>query len=213
MKIAQILVAAGKGARFGGEIPKQYQDLYGRPVLEHTLNAMTGPGQFSKTVVVVAKDDPYIHKLISGREAPPTIVTGGASRTASVKAGLAALADNPPDLVLIHDGARPFVTQHIIDKVVSALSKSEAVVPVTPIVDAVKAFESNVLGDDVDRKSLRQVQTPQGFKFGPIWAAYQALDENADLPDDIAVARQAGLSISTVAGDPENFKITHSPMI
>ena len=108
-RIAQILVAAGKGARIGGNIPKQYRLIGKKPVLARTLDVTLAESRIKETVIVVAKDDSYISDLIADYNNVRT-VTGGATRTASVKAGLAALTDNPPDLVLIHDGARPFVT-------------------------------------------------------------------------------------------------------
>ena len=170
-RIAQILVAAGKGARIGGNIPKQYRLIGGKPVLERTIEATLSESRIEETVIVIAKDDSYISNLIANYDNIRT-VTGGATRTASVKAGLAALIDNPPDLVLIHDGARPFVTTEVIGDVIEALGDSPAVVPALPIPDALKSLN----GKSVDRDQLRRVQTPQGFHFDKIWPAFQALD-------------------------------------
>jgi len=158
-RIAQILVAAGKGARIGGEIPKQYRKIGGKAVLKRTLEATLSEPRITETIIVVAKDDPYIADLIKSFE-NIRVVTGGATRTASVKAGLAALADNPPDHVLIHDGARPFVTIDIIDGVIDGLADAPAAVPALPIPDALKSLD----GASVDRDQLRRVQTPQGFR-------------------------------------------------
>ena len=118
--IAQILVAAGKGARIGGDIPKQYRLISGKAVLQRTLEATLSEPRITETVVVVADGDPYIAELISKFDNVRS-VSGGATRTASVRAGLAALAANPPDLVLIHDGARPFVSLDVISGVIDAL--------------------------------------------------------------------------------------------
>jgi len=157
-RIAQILVAAGKGARIGGDIPKQYRLIGGKAVLKCTIGATLVEPRIAETIVVVAEGDPYIAELISGLDNIRS-VTGGATRTASVKAGLAALADNPPDLVLIHDGARPFVTAKVIGGVIDALTDAPAAVPALPIPDALKSLD----GASVDRDQLRRVQTPQGF--------------------------------------------------
>lgn len=203
-RIAQILVAAGKGARIGGKLPKQYRSIGGKMVLRRTIEATLAEPRISETIVVVAKDDAYITELISDLE-NVRAVTGGATRTASVKAGLAALAENPPELVLIHDGARPFVTPDVIKGVVAGLSKVPAAVPALPIPDALKSLD----GASIDREQLRRVQTPQGFHFDKIWAAFQALGDDASFADDIEVAQAAGLNIVFTKGDVNNFKVTY----
>ena len=207
-RIAQILVAAGKGARAkgdsGADIPKQYRLIGGKAVLRRTLEATLANPEITETIVVIAEDDPYIAELISDLENVGT-VTGGATRTASVRAGLSALAENPPDLVLIHDGARPFVTMKVIDGVIEGLTQAPAVVPALPIPDALKSLD----GRSVDREGLRRVQTPQGFHFDKIWAAFQTLDEDASFADDIEVAQAAGLKVAFTQGDVNNFKVTY----
>ena len=207
-RIAQILVAAGKGERAKGEsgdgLPKQYQKIGGKAVLRRTLEATLAEPRISQTIVVVAKGDPHIGPLIADLDTIRT-VTGGATRTASVKAGLAALADNTPDLVLIHDGARPFVTPALMGEVIDALNTSPAAVPALPIADALKSVD----GASVDRDTLRRVQTPQGFHFDKIWAAFSALPEGASFADDIEVAHGAGLDIAFTTGDANNFKVTY----
>ena len=207
-RIAQILVAAGKGERAkgadGSGLPKQYQTIGGKAVLRRTLEATLAEPRICETIVVVAKGDPHIGPLIADLDTIRT-VTGGATRTASVKAGLAALADNPPDLVLIHDGARPFVTPALMGEVIDALKTSPAAVPALPIADALKSVD----GASVDRDKLRRVQTPQGFHFDKIWAAFSALPEDASFADDIEVAHAAGLDIAFTTGDTNNFKVTY----
>ena len=203
-RIAQILVAAGKGARIGGEVPKQYRLIGGKTVLRRTIEATHFQSRISETVVVVAQDDPYIENHIADLD-NIRAVTGGATRTASVRAGLAALADDPPDLVLIHDGARPFVTGDVIDSVINALEQAPAAVPALPIADALKSLD----GASVDREHLCRVQTPQGFHFDKVWAAFQSLDDDASFADDIEVAQTAGLKIAFTQGDTDNFKVTY----
>ena len=203
-RIAQILVAAGKGERAGGGLPKQYQPIGGKAVLRRTLEATQSEPRINETIVVVAAGDPHIAALITDLENTRT-VTGGATRTASVKAGLAALKDNPPDLVLIHDGARPFVTPALIGGVIDALQTSPAAVPALPIADALKSLG----GESVNRDTLRRVQTPQGFHYDKIWAAFRALPQDASFADDIEVAHGAGLDIAFTTGDVNNFKVTY----
>ena len=206
-KIAQIIVAAGKGARIGGDIPKQYRLLGGKAVLERTVTATLDSGLIDHTIVVIAKGDTKAAAVLSGFDV--TFVTGGATRTESVKAGVRALADTAPDYVLIHDAARPFVDASLIKRLVAALSTHQAAVPVLPLVDAVKAFCDDSIGNDIDRAGLRAVQTPQAFHFEKILAAFNALPANASFADDIAVAKDAGMSVATVDGSRNNIKLTY----
>ena len=203
-QIAQILVAAGKGARIGGDTPKQYQKVAGKALLEWTLDAVYAAPEITDYVVVVAENDPYI-VAIAQNFPNLQIVTGGASRTASVKAGLLALKDPAPELVLIHDGARPFVSQDVITGVIDALANSPAVVPALPIADALKTLS----GESVDRDVLRRVQTPQGFHYAKILQAFEQISKDESFADDIAVAQRAGLSVAFTQGDENNFKVTY----
>jgi len=203
-RIAQVLVAAGKGVRIGGDLPKQYRLIGGKSVLRHTIEATLAELRIAETIIVVAEGDPHIAALIADFGNIRT-VTGGATRTASVKAGLAALQDDPPELVLIHDGARPFVRPAVIGGVIDALSTHHAAVPALPIADALKSLD----GASVNRETLRRVQTPQGFHYDKIWSAFVALSDDASFADDIDVAHAAGLDIAFTQGDTNNFKVTY----
>jgi len=203
-RIAQVLVAAGKGVRIGGDLPKQYRLIGGKSVLRHTIEATLAELRIAETIIVVAEGDPHIAALIADFDNIRT-VTGGATRTASVKAGLAALQDDPPELVLIHDGARPFVRPAVIGGVIDALSTHHAAVPALPIADALKSLD----GASVNRETLRRVQTPQGFHYDKIWSAFIALSDDASFADDIDVAHAAGLDIAFTQGDTNNFKVTY----
>ncbi len=205
-KIAQILVAAGKGARVGGDIPKQYRILGGQTVLERTVAATLTAGLIQDTVVVIALGDEKAKEVLAHYDIRFTI--GGASRTESVKAGLNALSDIAPDYVLIHDAARPFVSSDLMSKLIDALKTHDAAVPVLPLSDAVKSFDGQI-GGDVERAGLRAVQTPQAFHYNKITAAFSALGRGASLADDIAVAKSAGLSIAAVEGLLSNYKLTY----
>ena len=202
--IAQIIVAAGKGARIGGDVPKQYRLIGGKAVLRRTIEATLAEPRIAETTVVVAEDDPYIADLISDLD-NVRAVTGGATRTASVKAGLVALADNPPDLVIIHDGARPFVSPDVIGGVIDMLADLPAVVPALGMVDSCKSWE----GDDIDRDQILRVQTPQGFHYEKILKAFNEIEGSDSFTDDIAVAYRGNLSIGFSQGEERNFKVTY----
>ncbi|MCF6274961.1 MAG: bifunctional 2-C-methyl-D-erythritol 4-phosphate cytidylyltransferase/2-C-methyl-D-erythritol 2,4-cyclodiphosphate synthase [Robiginitomaculum sp.] len=205
-KIAVLIVAAGRGRRAnsgtGSGLPKQYRALDGQMVLTKTLNCFNG---FAPIVVAIHPDDEELFAQacdnVDGGIIP---VHGGATRTASVKAGLDALQSHAPDIVLIHDGARPFLSTSVIDNVVQALEDNTAAVPTLPIVDAVKTLD----GSSVDRDQLRRVQTPQGFYYADILRAYANLPDGADFADDIEVAQLAGMSIGFCQGDLDNIKLT-----
>lgn len=197
---ALILVAAGRGERAGGDIPKQYRMLAGKPLLAHTLQNAANTHLFDRTILVVADDDTQVASLLGTAE----VVIGGNSRTASVRAGLDALADNPPRIVMIHDGARPFLDNTLVQPLLNALGTHDGAVPALPIVDALKSdtFTS------VDRDQLHRVQTPQAFNYAKIKAAFDALHPDVSAHDDIAIAKDAGLSLAFTVGSERNFKVT-----
>ncbi|MGH1425226.1 MAG: bifunctional 2-C-methyl-D-erythritol 4-phosphate cytidylyltransferase/2-C-methyl-D-erythritol 2,4-cyclodiphosphate synthase [Pseudooceanicola sp.] len=201
MQTAAIIVAAGRGNRAGGGLPKQWRPLAGRRVIDWTLSAFD-EARIDRVIVVVHPDDRAI-------PLPDhvTRVVGGATRDASVQAGLAALTDSPPDIVLIHDSARPCVGVDVIAGVMAALKSHTAAAPGLPVSDAL--WRGDVAGGVTgtqDRDGLFRAQTPQGFRFDAIMAAHQAHDGGA--ADDVEVARAAGLSVTIVPGDEDNLKIT-----
>lgn len=197
---ALILVAAGRGIRAGGEIPKQYREIAGNPLLTWTLKHAAETSLFDRTVLVLAADDD-LGVSIAG---DAICVVGGANRTASVRAGLDALAEQPPAQVFIHDGARPFLDEGLIRPLIDALDTHDGAVPALPIADALKADDFT----PVDRNQLHRVQTPQAFDYARIKAAFDALPVDASTHDDIAIARDAGLSLAFTAGQERNFKVT-----
>ncbi len=202
-QIAVIIVAAGRGRRAGAGLPKQYRDLNGQMVLSRTLKCFAGYD--GPIVAAIHRDDRLLfEQACVGIKSDIQYVIGGKTRTASVKAALAALRPHAPDIVLIHDGARPFLRSQTIEAVLNGLHDHTAVVPALPIVDAVKTLD----GTSVNRDDLRRVQTPQGFHFSKIMQAYEKIGNNADFADDIEVAKNAGLSIGFCQGDQENIKLT-----
>jgi 2-C-methyl-D-erythritol 4-phosphate cytidylyltransferase/2-C-methyl-D-erythritol 2,4-cyclodiphosphate synthase len=215
MRIAAIIVAAGRGTRAGGQVPKQYRLLGGVPMLARTISAFTCHPAITETCVVIHRSDGAAYdRAIAGRESQGLLepVAGGATRQESVIAGLESLLPHPPALVLIHDAARPFVSAAVIDRVIEALKDSPGAVAALPVVDSLKRSDDHgqiVL--TVDRAHLWHAQTPQGFRYGDILAAHQAAKAKglANITDDAAIARLVGLAVQLVPGSERNVKITN----
>ena len=201
---AAIIVAAGRGTRAGDGLPKQWRLLGEGCVLDHTLDALRAGG-LTRLVLVLHADD--IARAASLDLRGVTIVTGGATRTASVRAALNALAADPPDRVLIHDGARPFASPRVIGDVIAALGRNPAAAPALAVVDALWRGADGAVGVPVPRDGLYRAQTPQGFHFAPLLAAHKAWQ--GDAPDDVEIARAHGLRVALVAGCEDNFKLTY----
>lgn len=213
-RIAAIVVAAGKGERVsagGDPEPKQYRAVSGRPVLLHTIDALLGSNRIDRLVTVIHADHGPRYAglgLSDARILPP--VTGGSTRQASVRAGLEALAPHRPDLVLIHDAARPFVDSEVIDGVIAALASADAVLPAVPVTDTIKrSSDGKRVERTEDRHTLFAAQTPQGFRFPQILAAHlRATRLPREFTDDAAIAEWAGLEVALSPGSPRNVKIT-----
>ena len=201
MTTAAVIVAAGRGSRAGGDIPKQWQLLAGRPVLAHTLAAFRGA--VDRLVVVIHPDD---HAQALALAADALLVEGGATRDASVRNALEALAGQGVTRVLIHDGARPLVPPAVIARVLSALDRHPGAAPALPVTDALWLGDAGLVAGTRDRTGLWRAQTPQGFRFDAILAAHRAHPGNA--ADDVEVARAAGLDVAIVDGDESNLKVT-----
>lgn len=208
MQVAALIVAAGRGLRAGGGAPKQYREIRGEPMLTRTIRALLESGLIDRAIVCIRPEDAERYEAAAPADArllPP--VHGGAERALSVRAGLEALAADPPDLVLIHDAARPFVSRRVIAEMREALAGHDGAIAAMPVVDALKRSERGFCGEAVSREDLWRAQTPQGFRFAAILAVHRAnLDPHA--ADDAEVARAAGLSVVMVDGDDDNFKIT-----
>lgn len=216
MRADVIVVAAGRGIRAGDGLPKQYRLVGGRPLLRHTLECFLGQPGIRRVVTVI---DPVHAGLYAtatqglaarfGADRLAAPVAGGAMRQASVRAGLEALADAPPELVLIHDAARPFVTARLVADALAAAAQHGAAVPVLRLVDTVKRCEAEgFVVSGPDRDLLRSVQTPQSFRYPLIRDAHRALAGRDDLTDDAAVADAAGHRVASFAGDAANLKLT-----
>lgn len=215
MSIAALIVAAGRGTRAGGDVPKQYAEIGGGPVIARTASAFSAHPEVDRVLVVIHRDDERIyHEAVGSGGAklmPP--VSGGATRQASVLAGLEALAAHRPDIVLIHDAARPFVEAACITDVIAALRTSAGAIAAVPIADTLKRQRADgTIAATVDRAGLWRAQTPQGFHFAEIRAAHRdaATAGRSDFTDDAAVAEWAGINVALVADSADNFKITTS---
>jgi len=213
-RVSLIVVAAGRGARFGGTIPKQYQPCAGRPLICHTLEALAAAHDFRATTVVIHPDDRALYDAAIARLSPAAAsslgpaVLGGATRQQSVRNGLEAQASAEPDVVLIHDGARPFPTPGLVRRAIEAAEAHGAAVPATAMTDTVKQIDGDGrIVASPERARLRAVQTPQAFRFGLILEAHR-MAVDADLTDDAAVAEAAGHPTFVFDGDSQNMKVT-----
>ncbi len=206
MHAVAIVAAAGSGARLGADLPKALVPLAGRPLVCWAVDALLAGGVAEVVVVVPAAQRAAFAAVLPTHV---SVVDGGASRTASVRAGLAAVGPRAT-AVLVHDAARPLTPPEVVARVLAAVAGgAEAVVPVLPVVDTtVLVDDDGVVVDAVPRAPLRRVQTPQGFDLGRLAAAYAALDADADLTDDATVVRQAGVPVRTVEGDERSAKVT-----
>ncbi|HEY1836960.1 MAG TPA: bifunctional 2-C-methyl-D-erythritol 4-phosphate cytidylyltransferase/2-C-methyl-D-erythritol 2,4-cyclodiphosphate synthase [Rhizomicrobium sp.] len=205
-RVAALIVAAGKSARAGQGLPKQYRMLAGKPVLRRAIEPFAAhPGISMICAVIGAADHDFYVSATAGLNLLPPV--GGAdTRQHSVQHGLTALSAHRPDFVLIHDAARPLVSSAAIDRVLAALaSGAEAAIPLLPVVDTLKSDAEG--WKTVSRAHLHRAQTPQGFKFAAILKAHYDFISQATT-DDMALAEMAGLKIEAVAGDETNMKIT-----
>ena len=209
--IAAVIVAAGRGHRAGGDLPKQYRHLAGEPVIRPTLAAFLAHPQIAAVQPVIHPDDAKLFAAAAAglRALPP--VHGGATRQASVRAGLEALDGSAPDIVLIHDAARPFLTGDLISRAIIAGKAHGAAVPAVAVADTVKKIdEQDMVTETLDRSRLRMVQTPQAFVFGLIVEAHRraAAAGLDDFSDDAALAEWAGHRVNVFAGETANVKLT-----
>lgn len=202
MTSAVIITAAGRGLRAGGDVPKQWQLLGERPVLAHTVDAFRRLG-FATIIVTLHPDD-------MGRAAclgtGIQLVTGGESRSKSVKNALEAVDIEHIQTVFIHDGARPFVAPDMIARLQDALCTSPAAAPALAVTDALWRGQAGLVAGVQDRTNLYRAQTPQAFDAKAIIAAHRA--HRHDAADDVEIARAAGLAVAIVEGDEDNIKIT-----
>ncbi|MCW5751417.1 MAG: bifunctional 2-C-methyl-D-erythritol 4-phosphate cytidylyltransferase/2-C-methyl-D-erythritol 2,4-cyclodiphosphate synthase [Alphaproteobacteria bacterium] len=203
-----LIVAAGRGTRIGGEIPKQYLPLLGQPILRHTLEAFLRHEAIDRVRVVIHPDDRDLYDAAAAGLDLLEPVPGGASRQESVRLGLESLTPLSPDIVLIHDGARPLVSPAIISATIAALATHPGAIAAVPMADTLKKDMQGQAKAGPDRTGLWRAQTPQTFRFADILASHRQAG-GTDLTDDAAVAERAGLAVALVAGEEENLKVTN----
>jgi 2-C-methyl-D-erythritol 4-phosphate cytidylyltransferase/2-C-methyl-D-erythritol 2,4-cyclodiphosphate synthase len=209
--VAAVVVAAGRGVRAGGSLPKQYRQLAGESVIRSSLSLLSWHGQVGAVQTVIHPDDrTYYDAAASGLKLLPP-VAGGASRQASVLAGLEALSTSAPDIVLIHDAARPFCSAELVSRAITACAETGAAIPALEVTDTIKRVDAQgrVTGT-VDRSELRSVQTPQAFNFAALLDAHRKAAEGGrqDFTDDAALFEWAGHKVTVFAGESGNVKLT-----
>lgn len=211
VKCAVLIVAAGRGHRFGGEMPKQYRTIGSQTVLRRSLSLFCAHPAVSAVRAVIHPDDLPLYQCAAENlpVLPPAF--GGPTRQDSVRLGLESLKQENPDIVLIHDGARPFVDFGVINRVIAGVKERCGAIPALPVTDTIKAGADKngqtVITRTVDRSGLYRVQTPQGFPYAEILAAHESV-KGQELTDDACVAEQAGMTVVLTKGSEENFKIT-----
>ncbi len=212
-RVAVVVVAAGRGSRVGGPLPKQFRLLHGEPLVRTTLRVLARHPQISAIQPVIHPDDDALFREAVGDLTLLTPVSGGATRQASVHAGLNALAAQgpAPDVVLVHDAARPFLSASLIGRAIAAVETARAAVPALPVSDTVKTVDPHgrVTGT-LDRTTLRTIQTPQAFHFAPLLDAHRRAAQAGrdDFTDDAALAEWAGIPVAVFKGEAENIKMT-----
>lgn len=204
---AAVVVAAGKGLRAGGEIPKQFAPWRGKPLLRHSLEALAGAG-IAPIVVAIPEGAEAIAGTVAEGIAGVRFVTGGATRQLSVRNALEVLEADAPVHVLIHDAARPVLPRAVIDRLLAALASHSGAIPVLPVVDSLCHAEGEEMGATARRDELRRVQTPQAFRYPAILTAHREWEEAPEAGDDALVAQYAGFAVALVPGDEALRKIT-----
>ncbi len=202
MRIAAILVAAGSGSRFGSDIPKQFLSLAGQPVIRHAYRRLAEHA----TLLQAVGDAGSIGTALAGLPLLP-VVAGGATRQDSVRAGLEALVPHAPDVVLVHDAARPYFPPSTIPDLVTALRDHPGAIPAAPVADTLKRAEHGMIRATVPRDGLFRAQTPQAFRFPDLLAAHRSGLIGAT--DDASLMEAAGQPVALVSGSEDNIKLTY----
>ncbi len=201
-KIAALLVAAGTGSRFGADMPKQFTEVAGMPVIRHAALALLRDG----VVLQPVGDAALINAALAGLPYRP-VVAGGSSRQESVRAGLEALSSLAPDIVMVHDAARPVIPPGTVEALVAALQSHAGAIPAAPVVDTLKRGEAGLIAGTVSRDGLFRAQTPQAFRYNLLRELHHTAGPGAT--DDAAILEAAGHAVALVAGHDDNIKLTY----
>lgn len=204
MKVTAIITAAGNSTRFNGnKMFTKIDDVY---IIQKTLDAFIAHEKINNIVLTYNPLDKEKLKELKTDKKPVTFVEGGSTRTASIKLGL---YNTDCDIVLIHDGARPYVTKKIITDCIEGVKKNKSAVCAIPVTDTVAEVSGGMIGKNLDRESLYHIQTPQGFIFKDILKAYETLNENESCTDDSQVYKKLFEKVYIFLGSAENIKITY----
>jgi 2-C-methyl-D-erythritol 4-phosphate cytidylyltransferase / 2-C-methyl-D-erythritol 2,4-cyclodiphosphate synthase len=210
-RVVAVVVAGGRGARAGGEIPKQYRMIAGVPMIRSSLALFAGHAQVGAVQPVIHSDDADLFAAASaGLDVLPP-VSGRETRQGSVRSGLEAVAPLNPDIILVHDAARPFASPALVTRAIAAAAEGAAAVPAMPVSDTVKQVDdTGRVAATLDRSRLVTVQTPQAFAFPPLLDAHRraAAAGRDDFTDDAALAEWAGMAVAVFAGERANVKLT-----
>lgn len=206
-RIAALIVAAGQGLRAGQPLPKQFARWRGKPVVRHSVETLAKAG-IAPIIVAIPEGAHDVAAAALDGIAAVRLVIGGATRQQSVRLGLEALEEAAPDLVLIHDAARPLLPPYVIDRLIAALADRQAAIPVLPVVDSLAHDAGGTMGAPADRTALRRVQTPQAFHYPAILAAHRSWPGGTEASDDAQVARASGIAVALVQGDEALHKLT-----
>jgi 2-C-methyl-D-erythritol 4-phosphate cytidylyltransferase/2-C-methyl-D-erythritol 2,4-cyclodiphosphate synthase len=203
MRIAAILVAAGAGTRFGAAAPKQFAMIAGKPVIRWAADALA---PHVAALQPVGDTGPIEAALLGLPHLPA--VPGGATRQDSVRAGLEALAGFAPDIVLVHDAARPHIPPGTIAALIAALATHKGAIPAVPVADTLKRAESGIIAATIPRTDLFRAQTPQAFDYKTLLRLHRA-PAHPGATDDAWLLEQAGLPVALIAGAEDNIKLTY----
>jgi len=205
MKIVAIITAAGNSTRFGGN--KLFEKINGKFVIQKTLDAFINHPKIDQIILTYNKNNENNFKALNIQNKPVKFVPGGETRTQSVKNALQSIKNC--DLVLIHDGARPYVSEQIISDCIRCAIENESAVCAIPVTDTVAEIKNNEITKNIERDSLYTIQTPQGFYYKDIFKAYKSLNDNENYTDDSQVYQKIFKKAHIFLGSPENIKITY----
>lgn len=206
-----IIVAAGSGTRFNSDIPKQFFTIDGKPIVQHSLERFADCERVDAIVLVLAADEVerFSEKTdLSHLGKPLKVVVGGRTRAESVYCGLNA-TDPLTNIVVVHDGARPMITQAEIVRTVERATEVGAACLTAPVTDTIKIVEEGWITDTVDRRVLRRAMTPQAFKYSILREAFEGVDFTDQITDECYLVEKLGYRIASVPGGTRNIKITH----
>lgn len=208
MAVTAIIVAAGSGSRFGSDIPKQFLELNGKPVIVHTLERFQAAPSVDSIILVLAEDqiDDFDKSVVAKLDG---VIAGGMSRSSSVLNGLNAVSGET-DIAAVHDGARPLVSVDEIERTIAKAKATGAACLVAPVTDTIKSISGDEIAATLDRDKMRRALTPQVFSIDVLRRAFELADANEKATDECYIVEKLGYPIAIVEGSSRNIKITHS---